>query len=457
MLNFKNSPVESSVLFIVILLLLMAPFQGLITSWPSSIFGHLVFWQTWKELLLIPAGLLTGLLIYRNRNLRQKFMHDKTTLLIMLYCVLSVVLAVTLSNDRRAAGASLLINLRFFLFYIVTWSLSALTKLDAHQIVRKYILPIALVVSVFAVLQLTVLTPEFLRHFGYAGNPIPARFTIDNDPTALRVASTTRGPNPLGAYLLVPLIFFVGLTYQAFKKHLKSGRPQLYQQLCCGLAILVLLIALYGTLSRSAFIGFIAALSCWLVLRFTKRNRTYLFGLLSVLVVLLGVVTYQLRGVSFIRNTVLHDNSGNLSSATSNKGHIVALEEGVRDVTSHPLTGCGPGCAGPASYHNSKGAKIAENYYIQIAQELGIGGLVLFLLIIYTVAKELYIHHSSSETARVMLATLVGLSIVCLLLHTWADDTVAYVWWGLAGLVIGAYSREDSVTATAKRPHTSHQ
>jgi hypothetical protein len=36
--------------------------------------------------------------------------------------------------------------------------------------------------------------------------------------------------------------------------------------------------------------------------------------------------------------------------------------------------------------------------------------------------------------ARVLLASLVGLSFVALVSHAWADDTIAYLWWGLAGI-----------------------
>ncbi len=35
-----------------------------------------------------------------------------------------------------------------------------------------------------------------------------------------------------------------------------------------------------------------------------------------------------------------------------------------------------------------------------------------------------------------LLASLAGISAVALLQHAWADDTIAYMWWGLAGLLV---------------------
>jgi hypothetical protein len=37
--------------------------------------------------------------------------------------------------------------------------------------------------------------------------------------------------------------------------------------------------------------------------------------------------------------------------------------------------------------------------------------------------------------ALALLASLIGI-IANLLLHVWADDTLAYIWWGIAGAVL---------------------
>jgi hypothetical protein len=35
--------------------------------------------------------------------------------------------------------------------------------------------------------------------------------------------------------------------------------------------------------------------------------------------------------------------------------------------------------------------------------------------------------------ALVLFASFIGISFVNLLSHAWTDDTIAYIWWGLAG------------------------
>ncbi len=40
------------------------------------------------------------------------------------------------------------------------------------------------------------------------------------------------------------------------------------------------------------------------------------------------------------------------------------------------------------------------------------------------------------ELARVLLASLAGLSVMAMLMHIWSDDTIAYLWFSLAGLAL---------------------
>jgi hypothetical protein len=103
----------------------------------------------------------------------------------------------------------------------------------------------------------------------------------------------------------------------------------------------------------------------------------------------------------------------------------------------HDPFGRGPGSAGPASEHNDKPARISENYFLQIGQEAGWLGLGLFAAITILVGKTLW-DKREDQLAMIMLVSLIGLTFVNLLLHAWADDTLAYVWWGMAGVAVGS-------------------
>ena len=35
-----------------------------------------------------------------------------------------------------------------------------------------------------------------------------------------------------------------------------------------------------------------------------------------------------------------------------------------------------------------------------------------------------------------LLASFIGVSVASLTAHAWADDTIVYVWWGIAGFVM---------------------
>jgi hypothetical protein len=38
--------------------------------------------------------------------------------------------------------------------------------------------------------------------------------------------------------------------------------------------------------------------------------------------------------------------------------------------------------------------------------------------------------------AMSMFASGIGIAVACIVLPVWADDTVALVWWGLAGVAL---------------------
>jgi O-antigen ligase len=101
----------------------------------------------------------------------------------------------------------------------------------------------------------------------------------------------------------------------------------------------------------------------------------------------------------------------------------------------HQPFGAGPGTAGPASEHNNHPARIAENYFLQVGQEAGWLGLGLFIAIVVLIGKSFWDRRiEPNQLVIVMLSSLVGLIVVNLLLPAWTDDTLAYVWWGLAGI-----------------------
>src|SRR6185312_11612434 len=109
------------------------------------------------------------------------------------------------------------------------------------------ILP-ATVVIIFALLQFLALPYDFLSHFGYGVNTIFPYETINHNLNHLRVASTLRGANPLGAYLVLVMSTALALL-------LKSKPKRLSEIIWLGAALL----AMFFSFSRSAWIGLIVS------------------------------------------------------------------------------------------------------------------------------------------------------------------------------------------------------
>ena len=114
--------------------------------------------------------------------------------------------------------------------------------------------------------------------------------------------------------------------------------------------------------------------------------------------------TTQLLIISFFTLTKTQ-----LRLASSNTVRFSDLRTNTENFIKHPL-GQGVGIAGPASVHNNHPAMIAENFYIQIGQETGYLGFIVFLSINIIVGYRLYLRRDD-PLALLLFASLIGLII----------------------------------------------
>jgi O-antigen ligase len=77
----------------------------------------------------------------------------------------------------------------------------------------------------------------------------------------------------------------------------------------------------------------------------------------------------------------------------------------------------------------------AENFYIQIGQETGVLGLIVFLSINIIVGYRLYLRRDD-PLSLFLFASLIGLTVVNMVSHAWADDTLSLLWWAFAGVAL---------------------
>jgi len=422
-------------LVIVVVVLATIPFHAAITVWLSSFLGHYTALRLWKEaLLLVGVGLGITLLV-RSKRTRERLWDDQfirtIIILIGLYAALHILLAgiALLRSDvtLKALGYGLVSNLRFLAFFGICMIAASHFSDWVTVNWRKLLLWPAGIVVGFGLLQAFILPVDFLKHVGYGPDTIAPYIAVDQKVEYARIQSTLRGPNPLGAYLVVIMTALMGLL---LAQRLRSWKLPI--------VLVAAMIVLYGTYSRSAYIG--AAVSVglliWLMARSSYVRKLLVVSALVVIIIGAGTLL-ALRDNDRVQNILFHTDEHSLSSKSSNDSRANVMKRGLEDVAEQPL-GRGPGTAGPASVYNDGQARVSENYFIQIAQEVGVVGLVIFLGICFFVGRALWYIREWSVLSLVLLTSLVGITIINLISHAWADDTLAYIWWGFAGLALGS-------------------
>jgi hypothetical protein len=408
--------------WLIALILAALPFHAFFTTWVGSNTGHIDLLRIWKDILLfamIPFGFW---LMWRNEPTRKWFLSSWIVRLFIIYTLLEFVLAMWALSRHQVNGTALIyaliINLRFVAFFILCAVVAACCSF-LNRNWHKILLYPSIAVVLFGLLQRVILPYDFLKHFGYSPKTIPAYQTVDANVNYHRIQSFLRGANPLGAYLVLVIP-----AYFATLKNRKT--PQVTSLLVSGFV-------LFFSYSRSAWAGTavsLGLLAMWSITNRRLRRQILVAGLVATLVFAAGL--YVFRSSHTVQDTFFHTSSDSASSVSSNAARTSAMKNAAKDVLRQPL-GRGPGTAGPASLRNNQPARIAENYFLQIGQEVGLLGMVLFIAMNILVGVELW-KIRSDVLPQVLLASLVGLTLVNLVSHAWADDTISYLWWGLAGI-----------------------
>ena len=419
-------PIISAVATILTIILVLIPFHAFMTVWLASNFGHYTAFRLWNEVLLVVCSLGSTYLLLADTKIRSHTLSRRLVWLIVAYGLLQLV-AGLLAWQRgdvtaKALGYGLISNTRYLVFFLFTWAV-ALRTARLHENWQKLLLWPAVVVIGFGLLQILALPNDFLRHFGYGPQTIMPFETINHNAYYVRIQSTLRGSNPLGAYLIVPLAVLSVLVVRGQRN---------WQRLA---PLLGGLVVLFFSFSRSAWLGAAIAIGLAVVLgaRSARSRQRFGYVALAALVLVAGF-GLALRHNSRVENVTLHSEAHTTAVTSSNDGHVSAFKNGMSDIINHPL-GSGTGTAGPASVYNNHPTRIAENYFLQIGQETGLLGMLLFMLITGGVGYLLWVHRAD-PLALSLFASLIGLTVVNLLSHAWADVTLAYIWWGFAGVAM---------------------
>ncbi len=428
-------------------ILVLMPFHAFFTTWLGVTFGHADVFRIWKELLLVPLALGALWLSVRDPVVRQWLKTSKLFYLVLIYVFLHLGLGLLALYRQQVSELALvyglLSNLRFLVFFGCCLLVSRQNIwLRTHW--APLILIPGVIVVLFGLAQTFLLPPLFLEHFGYSEYTILPFQYVDNKPDFIRIQSTLRGANPLGAYLVILLTTLLGavIILRSKKRLVALG------------GFLATTVALFFTYSRSAWIGFLISgiMVVWWSYKHKRHSRMFR-QVIVLLVVVTGLLSFSVLKLIehsyFVQNTILHTDQAKQQTSSSNSVRLTLMGDGLRQLEHDPL-GNGPGSAGPASTRNTRAsARISENYFLQIGLEVGWVGLAVFLGILGLVFMELWYAHTSL-LPRILLASFVGITFINLVSHAWTDDTLSFLWWGLAGIALGPGILEPKLKKHAK-------
>jgi hypothetical protein len=393
---------------------------GFGTLWPK----YALIIKSWKEILMLVAGVIAIFLLYKNKQM--KLLRDPIIIAIGIYVALHLILVFLLPQTLKSSVAGLMIDLRYVLFFGLVYIAMRLYP-EYQKIFIKVGVAGALIVLIFAILQVFVLPYDVLKYIGYNKNTIIPYLVIDQNYSFIRINSTLRGPNPLGAYACIILVLIASIVSK--RKIVKEKWPLIITSILAIGGV----VALWASYSRSALVGTFIAVALVLVVTTYRKLSLKIWIIISSILILSMGILYMVSGASFMSNILLHDDPNSSHVTESNKEHIKSLKTGFSELLHQPL-GDGVGSTGSASLYGNHPITI-ENQYLFTAHETGWLGLALFGYIFVAILMKLW-GLRKNWLALGVFASGIGLALVGLLLPVWVDDTVAIIWWGLAAIAL---------------------
>jgi len=416
----------------VYILLAYMPFHLFLSRWLSLYTGGLGQWAAGKDILTLMLLVLALFIAFKDKLFKSKPLLI-ATLLMVAYGITHLLFIIFDREDQhtRSFIIATLYNGRIFayLFIGIVAALS-IERLELRRLTRLLII-VSTITCLFAFVQY-LLPKDLMEHFGYSiERGVKPSFFIDDKPGFPRVMSTVRDPNSYGAYLIVPITLLWGVFIKGSYHKLKIA----------GL-LLAHMLALFLTFSRGAWLG--AILSLLITSFYLYRNKLWrLWHRHKLIIIALGVVviagTLVFRNTYVFQNVILHSDKSTVM-ADPNELRVQLQTQATDGILDDP-EGHGPGTAGLVSIGNPNGTFLTENYFLQIGYEVGLTGLVLFLMLLVLTYRAL-VKSSENLLRVVLLSSFWAYFLISFLIHLWSNEAVAAQWWLLTGLIFGDSLRQ---------------
>lgn len=411
----------------------------------STYTGGLDAWKIGKDVALFALTLFTICLVYWQGKSGKLF--NWLLGLSVLYGLIHLLIW-TINPDIHTQSALLGIayNNRLPAFLLLGLGAALLNPSKfVFSLVFKVVLGVSTAVAALGIVQY-FLPSDVMAHFGYSlDRGARAAFFIDDNPALPRIMSTLRDPTSLGAYLVLPIAALTVLLLKLKNSGLKYA---------AGGALTLHLLALFLTFARSAWLAAFLAVAIvlwWQYRQITASLLRRYWPLLAAAVLLFGIAAYASRDAPLVSEYVTHSSEYGPDDIDSNEYHVIFIQDGLNDLVDKPI-GYGPGTAGLVSIQNPEGSRLTENYYLQVALELGIAGLAVLVAI--NVLAYIYVIRRKDMFAIILISSFWGYVVTNMLLHTWSNEAVAAQWWLLAGVALAA---RPSSGSGAKRGGTAQK
>lgn len=391
--------------------------------------------KAWKEVLIAIGGILIAIKMLEVGQWKM-LKADKFGWVLIAFWAAHAVALLWSHGSFETIVAGLLIDLRYTFFAACIFHFVLLYP-KYRQLLVKILVAGAVVVVGFAALQL-VLPNDFLKYIGYGPHTIAPYMTVDKNPEYIRFNSTLRGPNSLGAYVVMVLAGIA--TFWLTSRHTLKNKWQMAALWALAAGSVN---ALWVSYSRSAVLAAILAIGIVVLVRYGKRITPMIWGICAAAIVGLGIIGYLARDTAFVANVILHDDPVTGAEIDSNTAHAHSLKTGLEKMLAEPL-GEGIGSTGSASIMGDN-PQIIENQYLMIAHEAGWIGFILFVWI-YVVFLVRTWRQRHDWLGLAVFASGIGLGFIGLMLPVWADDTISLVWWGMAALVLAKGELDEPAT-----------
>jgi O-antigen ligase len=355
------------------------------------------------EPLIVGLMLLYFLLvIYRPKNLSMKFLGHPFSLLLLLHVAWIAITTVTSSEFG--------FSIKFLLakiWYVVTFFYFAGLMLRKKGQVDKILWLIAIPL---ALATIKVIIHHATLNFGFK---------------AINAACPPFFRNHV-SYAAMLSIFLPFMWY--LRKWAKDEKTKYRATVIMGIIIFAIIMAY----TRAAYVAVLLALIAFWIIRF----RMLAMAMAMATILIIGVLLYLLTGNRFMElvpseKTVAHTELSGIITSTSELKDVSTMERyyrwiaGVRMVAEKPAMGFGPG----NFYHFYKQYALSRfstyvsdnpeksgvhNYYLMVAIEQGVIGLVIFILLVYTIllrGQDIY-HKTTDKKQRDLVMAVLLSSII---------------------------------------------